>query len=58
MNYEINPKRDQCPICTFYISQWQTANGKTIVINGKLYHKTCVIDHKLRTGKDVEPQGE
>jgi hypothetical protein len=44
--------KDECPVCTFYVSNWQEATNKTIRVNGQIYHKSCLIDYKLRYGKD------
>lgn len=43
-----------CAICGVRVSDWMMACGKTQVINGKLIHKACGIDHKLKHGKEYE----
>lgn len=56
MLYELPLQRDECEICTFYISQWQISGDKTIMLQGRRYHKACLIDYKLRTGVDYVPK--
>jgi hypothetical protein len=56
MKEEPKIKRDECPICTFYISQWQIGCNKTITIGDKIFHKACLIDFKIRYGVDYAAQ--
>ena len=42
----------ECPICSHRLSEWEVRHDKTSVVGGTLVHKSCLIDHKLRTGED------
>ena len=33
---------NECPVCGKRVSDWESASGKTLVVNGKLYHKSCL----------------
>ena len=55
MLYEM-PAGSICPICRIRVSDWQKAGGKTIEIDGDTYHKSCLVDYKLRTGEDYLPR--
>lgn len=39
-----------CALCGHRVSDWEMASNKTREVNGKLVHKTCLIDYKLRHG--------
>ena len=36
-----------CPLCEKRVSEWMMACGKTVVINGRICHKTCVMDYDI-----------
>lgn len=40
-----------CTLCKLRISDWCESTGKTIHVDGKVYHKICLIDYYLRTGR-------
>ena len=42
-----------CPLCKVRVSNWMMACDKTQIINGEIYHKSCLIDHELRTGRKL-----
>lgn len=35
-----------CGLCTRRVSDWEMACGKTVVINGQIVHKACLMDVK------------
>lgn len=43
-----------CQLCKLRVSNWMMASGKCLIVNGKLVHKACVVDHKLKTGKEYQ----
>ena len=43
---------NQCPLCKHRVSDWQMASGKAQEVGQEICHKECLIDHKLRTGKE------
>lgn len=40
-----------CPLCHHRISHWEWANGKTILVNEKQVHKSCLMYYNV---KEVE----
>ncbi len=36
-----------CVLCNKRISDWMHAFHKTIVVNGKLVHRACLLDHDI-----------
>ena len=49
-------EREVCPLCLLYVSQWQIAGGKTLVVKEQIYHKSCLLAYFTRTGEDYIPQ--
>lgn len=43
MLYEIQSTQPVCPYCERRISPWHDATGKTVEVNGHVYHKICII---------------
>lgn len=36
-----------CPLCERRVSEWQMACGKTVIINGAVTHKSCLMDKTI-----------
>lgn len=45
-----------CPLCKCRISNWMMASNKAEFIGKTLFHKSCLEDHKLRTGVDLRKE--
>lgn len=43
---------NQCPLCKIRVSEWMMINGKTELLFNEVFHKFCLIDYKLKHGKD------
>lgn len=41
-------EREICPVCAKRVSNWQIANGKTIVANGNTYHRGCLDELTIK----------
>ena len=39
--------KEICPICEKRISDWMSATGKTIRVNGIIYHTACLQDKTI-----------
>ena len=43
---------NECPLCRIRVNEWQMVHGKAVEHGGDIYHKSCLIDYKLRRGED------
>ena len=41
-----------CPLCGKRISEWNMSAGKTMDVNGRTVHKSCLMDYQRETGKE------
>lgn len=34
--------KSECPLCNKWVSEWEILTGKTVIIEGKIVHVSCV----------------